>query len=134
MLAALTLSSCTSAITDTRVQQAVQTSFGNLYELQQQQRGMVVDSDHLNVRVSCDRGAASAARGPGDDWTCNVTWRTVSATTGAAAYSLNVHADGCFTADGDGPADLNGRPTLVDTAGQTVVNPLWAFDSCFPLS
>ncbi len=57
----------------------------------------------------------------------------MQATTGSAAYSLDVHADGCFSADGDGPVDLNGAATLVDADGATVVNPLWAFDGCFPL-
>lgn len=127
------LTGCTSPITDTRVAAAVTTSFAHLYVLEQRARQLPVDADRLDTQTVCDRAASPAAVGPGDDWTCNVTWRTDAGTTGAATYSLNVRADGCYTADGDGPADLNGSATLVDASGQTVVNPLWAFDGCFPL-
>lgn len=128
------LSGCASAITDVRIENSMRTSFSNLYTLQQHQRGLPVEAVRLNTVASCDRGSATQARGPGDDWVCNVTWRTETATTGAAVYSLNVHPDGCYSADGDGPVDLNGSATLVDLDGRTVLNPLWAFDGCFPLS
>lgn len=65
---------------------------------------------------------------------CDLTWRTRPATTGRATYSLSVRADGCFTADGDGPVDVNGTKTIVGRDGVTVLNPLWAFDGCFPLT
>lgn len=129
------LTGCQSAITADRLEPAVRTSFARLFVLQQHQRGLQVDEVNLNPTAHCGRGTATGATtGPGDDWVCNLTWRTKAATTGGAVYSINVKPDGCFTADGDGPTDLNGTPTVVDFDGKTVINPLWAFDGCFALS
>jgi ABC-2 type transport system permease protein len=129
------LTGCSSAITADRLEPAVRTSFAKLFVLQQHQRGLQVDGANLNATADCGRGTASGATtGPGDDWVCNLTWRTRAATTGGAVYSINVKPDGCFTADGDGPADLNRSPTVVDVDGTSVINPLWAFDGCFSLS
>jgi ABC-2 type transport system permease protein len=128
------LTGCQSAITADRLEPAVRTSFAKLFVLQQNQRGLTVDEANLNTTADCGRGTADgSSTGPGDDWVCILTWRTKAATTGGAIYSINVKPDGCFTADGDGPADLNGSPTLVDVDGTSVINPLWAFDGCFPL-
>lgn len=125
---------CRSAVTADRLEPAVRTSFARLFVLQQVQRGIPVDETDLNATADCGRGTATGATtGPGDDWVCNLTWRTPTATTGGAVYSLSVKPDGCYTADGDGPTDLNGSPTLVDADGRTVLNPLWAFDGCFAL-
>jgi len=124
-----------SAVTDLRVEQAVRTSFDNLYVLQQRQRGLPVDQTRLNTVANCLRDDPDDKRtGPGEDWVCNIKWRTRSATTGAATYSLTVRADGCYTAEGEGPLDLNGTKTVVGVDGETVLNPLWAFDGCFPLA
>jgi hypothetical protein len=129
------LTGCSSAITANRLELAVRTAFAKLFVLQQQQRGLQVDEANLNATAHCGRGTADgSASGPGDDWVCNLTWRTRAATTGGAAYSIHVKPDGCYTADGDGPADLNGSPTVVGVDGVAVINPLWAFDGCFPLS
>jgi hypothetical protein len=129
------LTGCQSAITAARLEAAVRTSFARLFVLQQHQRGLPVEEANLNATASCGRGTATGSTtGPGDDWVCNLTWRTKAATTGGAVYSVHVKPDGCFTADGDGPADLNGTPTVIDVDGKTVINPLWAFDGCFPLS
>ena len=130
----VSLSGCQSSITQARVEKAMETSFGHLYVLQQQQRGKPVDAAHLHTTADCARQSrTSTDSGPGDDWVCNMEWRTTNATTGGAAYSLSVKPDGCFTADGDGPADLNGDATIADADGEIVVNPLWAFDACFAL-
>lgn len=128
------LSGCQSSITQARVEKAMVTSFGHLFVLQQQQRGITVDAADLHPTADCARqNRRSTATGPGNDWVCNMEWRTTNATTGGAAYSLSVKPDGCFTADGDGPADLNGDATITDVDGEVVVNPLWAFDTCFAL-
>lgn len=130
----VTLSGCQSSITKDRVETAMETSFGHLLVAQQRQRGKPVEAAALHPTADCARqDRDSPGAGPGDDWVCNLQWRTPNATTGAAAYSLTVKPDGCFTADGDGPADLNGDATISDAHGQIVVNPLWAFDGCFAL-
>lgn len=124
-----------SAVTDQRLEGAMLTSFSHLFALQQRQRGLPVDEAELNPKARCVRDNPDSRRtGPGEDWVCNLTWRTRAATTGGATYSLTVRADGCFTADGDGPIDLNGTKTIVAVDGETVFNPLWAFDGCFPLT
>ncbi|GAA2091904.1 hypothetical protein GCM10009841_00480 [Microlunatus panaciterrae] len=134
VLLSLWLPGCSSAITEARVEQAMVESFSHLLVLQQRQRGTRLAAADLHPTADCARqNRRGSTSGPGDDWVCNVTWRTPRATTGAAAYSLTVRPDGCFAADGDGPADLNGEPTVVAADGEVVVNPLWAFDGCFPL-
>ncbi len=129
------LSGCgSSAVTDERVEGAMLTSFSHLFAAQQRQRALPVDESDLHPTARCVRDSpGNRHSGPGEDWVCNLTWRTRSATTGGATYSLTVRADGCFTADGDGPADLNGTKTIVAADGAMVANPLWAFDGCFPL-
>lgn len=134
LLLLVSVSGCQSSITQARVEKAMVTSFGHLFVLQQRQRGLSVNAADLHPTADCARqNRRSTGSGPGDDWVCNIQWRTMNATTGGAAYSLSVKPDGCFTADGDGPADLNGDATIADVNGDIVVNPLWAFDSCFPL-
>lgn len=134
-LAPLLVGCGASAVQDQRLEQAMLTSFSHLFALQQRQRGLPVDESKLHPTAKCARdNPDSRHAGPGEDWVCNLTWRTRSATTGGATFSVTVRADGCFTADGDGPVDLNGTKTVVAADGETVLNPLWAFDGCFPLS
>jgi hypothetical protein len=129
----LAVSGCRSPIQATGLDAAMRTTFTHLYSLNQNQRDLPVDEAALHTRATCLRTNGSPRSGPGDDWVCNIVWRTPQATTAGATYSVTVRADGCFTADGDGPVDLVGSPTLVDAQGKTVMNPLWAFDGCLPL-
>ena len=46
---------------------------------------------------------------------------------GQAVYQLDVHADGRYVADGDGPKDVNGYYQIKTTNGDAP-NPLWQFD------
>ncbi len=132
---AVALSGCQSPIHATALDEAMRTSFTHLYALNQRQRELPVDESKLNTAVRCLRDNTQSPRsGPGDDWLCNITWRTPAATSAGATYSVTVRPDGCFTADGDGPADLVGSQTIVDGSGTTVLNPLWAFDGCLPLT
>lgn len=133
-----------SPITGARVAAAVRPTFANLYLLQQTQRGHPTTRAAMHTRVTCARGAGasgagtsgpSTGRGAGDDWACTIIFQVRGPQIPeAATYALHVRTDGCYTADGDGPADLNGAPTLVDTTGDTVINPLWQFDGCFDTS
>lgn len=133
-LLAVGLTGCDSPIRSDELDGAVGTTFTHLYALSLRQRELPVDEPNLHTVARCLRDNADSPRsGPGNDWICNITWRTPNATTAGATYSLTVRPDGCFTADGDGPADLVGSQTLVDAAGTTVLNPLWAFDGCLVL-
>ncbi|MGI8869248.1 MAG: hypothetical protein ACR2F6_10460 [Mycobacteriales bacterium] len=135
-LAAATACGGAGGVTRIRVEKAVVPTFSNLFVIEQAQHGRRVSAGALKTKAVCTRGDRSAAdNGPGDDWSCNLAWiQNAAGVPGAAAYTLHVKPDGCYTADGDGPADLNGSPTLTRLDGASVVNPLWAFDGCFDVS
>jgi hypothetical protein len=120
-------------ITDARLNRAVGPTFANLYVLQQSLRGRQVTAASLRSRAACTRGGpATADRGAGNDWVCSVTWfNTGPGIPATASYQVHVQTNGCYTADGDGPADLNGQQLIVASDGATVTNPLWEFDGCF---
>jgi hypothetical protein len=123
----------TSGVTSERLSGAVGPAFANLYVLQQSLRGRRVAVAAVRPRATCARGgAATPDRGAGGDWTCSVTWfNTGPNVPQIASYQVHVQANGCYTADGDGPADLNGQQMITSADGATVTNPLWQFDGCF---
>lgn len=132
----VTLSGCgASPITPKRVADAVAPTFANLYVLQQSVRGRQVTAKQLNAKATCARGGPTTPdRGPGSDWSCNVTWfNTATSIAVIATYTVRVQANGCYTADGDGPVDVNGQQTIVSRDGVSVTNPLYEFDGCFDL-
>jgi hypothetical protein len=136
MIAAVGLgaSGCgSSGITGGRLDRAVAPTFANLYVLQQSLRGRKVAAASLNSRAACTRGdAATADSGAGNDWTCTVTWFNTGPNIAVtASYQVHVQTNGCYTADGDGPADLNGQQLITAADGASVTNPLWEFDGCF---
>ena len=51
-----------------------------------------------------------------------------------AKYKVDVQTDGCYAADGDGPASVNGSPTITGPHYQQVNNPLALIDGCFDIS
>jgi ABC-2 type transport system permease protein len=62
-----------------------------------------------------------------------VTWRLPgSAATGSAIYQLDVHPDGRYVADGDGPQEVNGFFQIHTQTGDAP-NPLWQFDGSIDL-
>lgn len=139
-LAVTALSGCgNSGITRDRIQRAFGPTFARLYVAQQHAHGRTVQAKALDPRTTCRRGApadrtdaAATGSGAGEDWSCLVTYLVDGpGTPSAARYTLSVKTSGCFTADGDGPLEVNGEQTLVTPAGDTVTNPLWSFDGCF---
>jgi ABC-2 type transport system permease protein len=122
-----------TGITAQRVNAAVAPTFANLYVLQQAQHGLAVTAASLQSKATCSRGDRSTAnKGPGEDWICSIQWfKAGPAIPVAASYSLHVQANGCYTAEGDGPPDVNGQPTVTTASGDSVVNPLYKFDGCF---
>jgi hypothetical protein len=123
-----------TAITDTRLAASVAPTFAHLWVLQQQEQGHPHPAAAaVDARAACHRSdPAAPARGAAPDWVCSVTWRVDGPGARATAlYTVGVKTDGCYTADGDGPASLNGSAVLA-TARGTAPNPLYRFDSCFP--
>ncbi|MGW5124614.1 ABC transporter permease [Streptomyces sp. NPDC004069] len=119
-----------SGIEQAKVQRSVATAFAHLYRLQTEQLNRpAVTEAQLRVTAACDKGGGQlAARGPGNDWRCVVTWHLPGVEApGTAIYQLDVTADGRFVADGDGPKEVNGY-FLVRTPTGDTPNPLWQFD------
>ncbi|MFC0042268.1 hypothetical protein [Actinomadura rayongensis] len=123
----------TSGVTRARLNDAIAPTFAHLYVLQQSLRGRTVRAADLRARADCGRGGPDVAdSGAGNDWACTITWfNTGPGVAVNASYQVHVQTNGCYTADGDGPADLNGQQTITAADGATVANPLWEFDGCF---
>ncbi|HEY2672316.1 MAG TPA: hypothetical protein VGJ07_18345 [Rugosimonospora sp.] len=135
---ACTATGCsTTTITSARLNPAIQSTFANLYVLRLAKLGQpAVPAASFAARASCGRDAANRpGSGAGDDWICNIVWRTAGlGTTATAIYDLEVQTDGCYTADGDGPQEINGLRTMVTIDGDTVTNPLWQFNGCIEVT
>ncbi|GAA2148827.1 ABC transporter permease [Kitasatospora kazusensis] len=119
-----------SGIGQAKVQRSVATAFAHLYRFQQaQMRRPAVSEAQLQTSAACDKSAGLGAQeGPGNDWRCTVTWTVPGYnSTAQAIYQLDVGANGRYTADGDGPVEVNGY-FLIVSGGQAVPNPLWQFD------
>jgi ABC-2 type transport system permease protein len=119
-----------SGITQDKVQRSVATAFAHLYRFQQAQlRQPPVTEAQLQTSASCDKSEGlDAQQGSGNDWRCTVSWTVPGYNaTAQAVYQLNVTANGRYTADGDGPVQVNGY-FLIVSAGKAAPNPLWQFD------
>jgi ABC-2 type transport system permease protein len=125
-----------SGIDQGKLQRSVTTAFAHLYVLQTRQlhRPSITEAQ-LRARARCDNGGGLVATsGPGNGWRCTVTWHVpgVSNAVGQAIYQLDVTPDGRYTADGDGPAQVNGY-FLIRTRSGDSANPLWQFDGTVDL-
>ncbi|MDX3231751.1 ABC transporter permease [Streptomyces sp. ME19-01-6] len=119
-----------SGIEQDKVQRSLATAFAHLYRMQTDQLNRpAVTEAQLKATASCNKGSTRvAAKGPGNDWRCVVTWHLPAVeATGQAIYQLDVTPDGRFMADGDGPKEVNGY-FLVRTSDGDAPNPLWQFD------
>jgi ABC-2 type transport system permease protein len=129
------MSGCSpTAVTPQRLQVSMAQTFSNLYMLQQVQQGNPrPDPKTLRTTASCLKGTpATVQNGAGNDWVCDVTYLVAGPSTPVTAiYNVNVQTDGCYAADGDGPASVNGSRTITGPHYQQVVNPLWLIDGCF---
>ena len=120
-----------TAITATRVQNALNDTFDNLTILQQQELGRQVPAGlSLSSLAVCKRhGAKGSGSGPGDGWVCTVKiiQPPPRADTIDVTYDVRVRSNGCYTAEG--PESFIGQRTLPGTRG--TLNPLFQFDGCF---
>jgi len=124
-----------SGIDRAKLDRSLATAFAHLYRMQtgELHRPDVTEAQ-LGTGASCDKGGSLVADlGPGNDWRCVVTWRLPgSAATGSAIYQLDVHPDGRYVADGDGPQEVNGFFQTHTSTGDAP-NPLWQFDGSIDL-
>jgi ABC-2 type transport system permease protein len=136
--ASAALSSCSTStgVSAGPLQKSISATFANLYVLQQVDQGNPRPAARrLRARAACTKGTpAQAQTGAAADWVCNVTFYVAGpATPVTARYNVNVQTDGCYAADGDGPASVNGSRTVTGPGYQQVLNPLWLIDGCFDI-
>ena len=68
-------------------------------------------------------------------WLCQITYLVAGPGYPVIAkYNVDVQTDGCYAADGDGPASVNGSPTITGPRYVQVTNPLWLIDGCFDIT
>lgn len=135
---AATVSACGgTGVSAAPLQRSIAGTFANLYVLQQVEAGNPRPSvAGLHARAACQKGTpASAQSGAGNDWLCDITYLVAGpATPVVARYNVNVQTDGCYAADGDGPASVNGSRTITGPHYRQTVNPLWLIDGCFDVT
>ncbi|MFF0342676.1 ABC transporter permease [Kribbella sp. NPDC004875] len=124
-----------SGIDQDKVQRSVAVEFAHLYRLQTKQLNRAdVTEEQLQTAAECTKGGDQvAARGPGNDWRCVVSWHLPGVeAAGSAIYQLDINPLGRYVSDGDGPKEVNGF-FLVRTPSGDEPNPLWQFDGTVEL-
>lgn len=128
------LSGCGSTgITAAPLQSSISSTFANLYVLQQADQGNPRPSlRSLHSHTGCLKGTPAMPQGGSGNWLCYITYYPSGpAYPVIAKYKVDVQTDGCYAADGDGPASVNGSPTITGPHYQQVINPLALIDGCF---
>jgi hypothetical protein len=128
------LSGCGSTgITAAPLQSSISSTFANLYVLQQADQGNPRPSlRSLHSHTGCLKGTPAVPQSGSGNWLCYITYYPSGpAYPVIAKYKVDVQTDGCYAADGDGPASVNGSPTITGPHYQQVINPLALIDGCF---
>ena len=136
-LLALTVSGCGSTgITAAPLQASLSHTFANLYVLQQVEQGNPRPSAAgLHSRASCQRGTPATSQNGSGNWLCEITYLVAGPGYPVIAkYNVDVQTDGCYAADGDGPASVNGSPTITGPHYEQIINPLSLIDGCFDIT
>ena len=129
MFVCIALAGCTSPITPTRIERALETTFANLVELQVARlRLPPIAAPDFAVTAICRKPAARSNAGAGD-WTCALVWQGPNRQTLRDTYDLFVATDGCYTATVAG--ESLGGPILRASDGSDVRNLLYSFEGCF---
>lgn len=123
----------TTGITPGPLQASISHTFANLYALQQSEQGNPRPSPgSLRARASCQRGTPATPQDGSGNWLCLITYQVAGPGYPVVAkYKVDVQTDGCYAADGDGPASVNGSPTITGPHYAQLVNPLSLIDGCF---
>ena len=134
---AFVVSGCGSTgITATPLETSISATFANLYVLQQAEQGNPRPSVRgLHSHTGCQKGTPATPQTGSGNWLCYITYYPSGpAYPVIAKYKVDVQTDGCYAADGDGPASVNGSPTITGPHYQQVSNPLALIDGCFDIS
>jgi hypothetical protein len=129
-LAAIAISGCgPGPITSARIENAIQTTFANLVEIQVSRLGLPpMRAADFGVTAMCHKQATDSKTGAGD-WICTLVWRDPDRRTVHDTYDLAVTTDGCYAATIEG--ESLGGPTLKAIGGSVVRNLLYTFEGCF---
>jgi ABC-2 type transport system permease protein len=130
----LTGCSSSSNLTPDRLQSSLSHTFANLYVIQQSEMGNPpVKAASLESHASCQKGGTlTVAQSGSGVWQCQITYLVAGPGYPVIAkYNVNVQTDGCYAADGDGPASVNGSPTITGPGYRQLINPLRLVDGCF---
>jgi hypothetical protein len=133
---ALSVTGCGSSsnLTPDRLQSSLGRTFANLYVLQQSEMGNPpVKAASLESHASCQKGGTLDVSQSGSGlWLCQITYLVAGPGYPVIAkYKVVVQTDGCYAADGDGPASVNGSPTVTGPGYRPLINPLALIDGCF---
>jgi ABC-2 type transport system permease protein len=131
------VSGCGSTgITAGALQASISRTFANLYVLQQVEQGNPRPSaGSLHSRASCQKGTPDAPQDGSGNWLCQITYLVAGpAYPVVTRYKVDVQTDGCYAADGDGPASVNGSPTITGPHYEQIINPLSLIDGCFDIT
>ena len=135
---AILLTGCggSTGITAGPLQASISRAFANLYALQQAEQGNPRPSPRsLHTRASCQRGTPATPQDGSGNWLCLITYEIAGPGYPVIAkYKVDVQTDGCYAADGDGPASVNGSPTITGPHYVQLVNPLSLIDGCFDIA
>ncbi len=120
-------------VTAARLRASLTPEFDRVTLLQERLLGRKVPAGaELDIRPTCSRHGSSP-EGPGD-WIC--TLDVLVPQPGAVPYAqtpvtydVSVDSDGCYKAES--PPTFVGEQTILDAAGQSVVNPLYVIYGCF---
>jgi|CZLB01.1.fsa_nt_gi ABC-2 type transport system permease protein len=118
------------------LQASISRTFGNLYVLQQAEQGNPRPSaGSLRTRASCQKGTPGTPQNGSGNWLCEITYLVAGPGYPVIAkYKVDVQTDGCYAADGDGPASVNGSPTITGPHYEQIINPLSLIDGCFEIT
>jgi len=135
-VAALSATGCSGStnLTPDRLQASLGSTFSNLYVLQQSYMGNPpVRAASLDATASCQKGGTVDVTQAGSgEWLCEITYLPSGPQYPVIAkYNVDVQTDGCYAADGDGPASVNGSPTVTGPGYRQLNNPLALIDGCF---
>lgn len=129
-LVALSVAGCGPAYDAPTLAEAVGPTFAHLYARAQTQVGRTdVTAVGIGATTTCQRGGGDTLdEGPGDDWTCLVSYVDPSTGPKQVLYEVVLKPEGCYSADG--PPPVVGDARVPDAQGVLRLNPIYAFDGC----
>jgi hypothetical protein len=116
------------------LQASIGPAFARLYVLQQVEEGNPRPSvASVHSRAACQKGGTLTVPQNGSGiWLCEITYLVAGPGYPVIAkYNVDVQSDGCYAADGDGPASVNGSLTITGPGYHQITNPLSKIVACF---